>query len=287
MYEKLSYWKYFKATRHSKLSDKAFYVYDKNKGIITAYKMPDKRKRWLLSIIYLIIVLIPIIIELILLDSAFSSIAVWRFLQADVFFGSILIFVLISFAVLQRVFSKWYFEKLSEVEWSKDKEKEFKKTQQTSRIFWILYVLILFGYLIIPDLFCLTYLRNIAEGGEGKVGSAQISIHVNNDIINLDEKTAPGELFIIKESDGSKYADIDIYTVRIPSEIRLLINGEEIDIMKQENLHVYIRNRIWDEDYFKTHVSFDMKYGMLNESNSIEIRAGGFDKVWTFTLYYE
>lgn len=289
MNDKPKFWDFYRANRLSKFyGEDELYVYDRKKGKRALYnKLPLKTRykyQYIGAGIMLALCAIIIIPWFIYQDRVlFLSSSLPEFLLiiyfATQFIGNIIINKLL--------YARMDFEKISEIDWDDKKESAYRRSRFWQMRFpWLLTAgIYLFMFLYMG--FTPVYVRYLVDSASGSPWQASVRISTPEDnSIYLDSETQPGDVFTLEGFDNNDKASISIWTLSIPEQVRLFINGEAVDYGQDVYMSGYA-GRFWENHYFSIHINDEIHLNVHEGENTLELRSANFDREWTFTLEYE
>ncbi len=285
MGNKPRFWDFYRAYKYSKIKDDILYIYEKDRGKLVQYLKPPykKRKQWKTVMVVAALVLyllwaVPWLISI-------GRILFFFNLNLDLLaFFTFVPRPLTTIIVCKYIHSYGKFEKVSEIEWDKDKEKPYLETRAPYRVVsFFLAILYIVAILFIG--FTPVYIRYLADRALGTPWEARVQIKNTLDSnILLDDETLPGKDFIIENRNGARRT-IVISTYRIPELVKMYLNGKEIEL-DYSGVNSGYAGQFWSDDYFRL-VNVDNIYLNIPEGeNTLELKSANFSKSWTFNVEY-
>lgn len=259
-----------------KVDPNLIYEYDGSANVVKVYKTEPLRFRFLWALGEFVLTFGLGAIVVFSVAPAMERLFLWPNIGCD--FVILWLLVLIPLLVMAEKIKRRLIkpELLYEIQVDGKKAKQCRKSKRIAVITAAVIVVAITMFFTISSSYSLTYLRFLADGGYGNATAVHGEI---NESLRFDDNTTeiagningmPGDMGRIR-----LYLKVD----KCPGAVSVYINGEKADI--RESDYMRLSSYFYDESYFKNVIWANVEFQVL-KINTLEIKAGDFQKEWTF-----
>lgn len=246
------------------------YVHDKKKNVVTVYRNSAENAKPFWDVAFLF----TFVLSVFMASYLFHNVFLWDSISYDLAAAASLIAALIWYIRRRVSYKSVKLEKLRVIELDSNKAKDHITSMRAFKAACAISVILGFFFLSFFRTYSLTYLRYLAEGGPA---ATTINGEING--LKFDEKTEKVTGRLQSTQGTSQEFELYLQIDRCPDQIYIYADGKKLDT----NSMGYYRDSggFLEESYFKNTIRANLGYKYIN---TLEVRAGSLDKVWTFTF---